>query len=162
MRPAHGALTLSSRAMGLIDKLKRTFVTPIVEEKEEGAAMVRSLRETGAAALAHVEALGALFKLELEEASKRLGKKMALFLLGAFMAVFGYLFLWCLLTMVMAYFWGIIAGLAVTTGFHLLAAAVALILFSRTHVTPIAPATAEELKTDLSCLQMALKKSSHS
>lgn len=25
--------------------------------------------------------------------------------------------------MVMAYFWGIIAGLAVTTGFHLLAAA---------------------------------------
>lgn len=89
--------------MGLIDKLKRTFVTPIVEEKEEGAAMVRSLRETGAAALAHVEALAALFKLELEEASKRLGKKMALLLLGAFMAVFGYLFLWCLLTMVMAY-----------------------------------------------------------
>lgn len=148
--------------MGLIDKLKRTFVTPIVEEKEEGAAMVRSLRETGVAALAHVEALAALFKLELEEASKRLGKKMALLLLGAFMAVFGYLFLWCLLTMVMAYFWGIIAGLAVTTGFHLLAAAVALILFSLTHVTPIAPATAEELKTDLSCLQMALKKSSHS
>ncbi len=148
--------------MGLIDKLKRTFVTPVVEEKEEGAAMVRSLRETGAAALAHVEALAALLKLELEEASKRLGKKMALLLLGAFMAVFGYLFLWCLLTMVMAYFWGIIAGLAVTTGFHLLAAAVALIFFSRTHVTPIAPATAEELKTDLSCLQMALKKSSHS
>lgn len=36
------------------------------------------------------------------------------------MAFFGYLFLWCLLTVVMAYFWGIIAGLAVTTGFHLL------------------------------------------
>ena len=79
-----------------------------------------------------------------------------------FLAFFGYLFLWCLLTVVMAYFWGIIAGLAVTTGFHLLAAAAGFILFSRTHVTPIAPATAEELKTDLSCLQMALKKSSHS
>lgn len=64
--------------MGLIDKLKRTFVAPIVEEKEEGAAMVRSLRETGAAALDHVEALAALLKLELEEASKRLGRKMAL------------------------------------------------------------------------------------
>ena len=87
---------------------------------------------------------------------------MALLLLAAFMAIFGYLFLWCFLTMVMAHFWGIIAGLAVTTGIHLVAAAVALILFSRTHVTPIAPATAEELKTDLSCLQMALKKSSHS
>ena len=36
--------------MGLIDKLKRTFVTPLVEEKEEGMAMVRSLRETGTAA----------------------------------------------------------------------------------------------------------------
>ena len=131
-------------------------------EKEEGAAMVRSLRETGAAALDHVEALAALLKLELEEASKRLGRKMALLLLAAFMAIFGYLFLWCFLTMVMAHFWGIIAGLAVTTGIHLVAAAVALILFSRTHVTPIAPATAEELKTDLSCLQMALKKSSHS
>lgn len=82
--------------------------------------------------------------------------------MGVFMAFFGYLFLWCLLTVVMAYFWGIIAGLAVTTGFHLLAAAAGFILFSRTHVTPIAPATAEELKTDLSCLQMALKKSSHS
>ena len=138
--------------MGLIDKLKRTFVTPLVEEKEEGMAMVRSLRETGTAALAHAEALAALLKLELKEASKRLGKKTALLLMGAFMAFFGYLFLWCLLTVVMAYFWGIIAGLAVTTGFHLLAA----------HVTPIAPATAEELKTDLSCLQMALKKSSHS
>ena len=148
--------------MGLIDKLKRTFVAPIVEEKEEGAAMDRSLRETGAAALDHVEALAALLKLELEEASKRLGRKMALLLLAAFMAIFGYLFLWCFLTMVMAHFWGIIAGLAVTTGIHLVAAAVALILFSRTHVTPIAPATAEELKTDLSCLQMALKKSSHS
>ncbi len=148
--------------MGLIDKLKRTFVTPLVEEKEEGMAMVRSLRETGTAALAHAEALAALLKLERKEASKRLGKKTALLLMGAFMAFFGYLFLWCLLTVVMAYFWGIIAGLAVTTGFHLLAAAAGFILFSRTHVTPIAPATAEELKTDLSCLQMALKKSSHS
>ena len=92
----------------------------------------------------------------------RLGKKTAFLLMGAFMAFFGYLFLWCLLTVVMAYFWGIIAGLAVTTGFHLLAAAAGFILFNRTHVTPIAPATAEELKTDLSCLQMALKKSSHS
>ena len=71
--------------MGLIDKLKRTFVAPIVEEKEEGAAMVRSLRETGAAALDHVEALAALLKLELEEASKRLGRKMALLLLAAFL-----------------------------------------------------------------------------
>lgn len=93
-----------------------------------------------------MEALAALLKLELEEASKRLGRKMALLLLAAFMAIFGYLFLWCFLTMVMAHFWGIIAGLAVTTGIHLVAAAVALILFSRTHVTPIAPATAEELK----------------
>lgn len=148
--------------MGLIDKLKRTFVTPLVEEKEEGMAMVRSLRETGTAALAHAEALAALLKLELKEASSRLGKKTAFLLMGAFMAFFGYLFLWCLLTVVMAYFWGIFAGLAVTTGFHLLAAAAGFILFSRTHVTPIAPATAEELKTDLSCLQMALKKSSHS
>ena len=133
-----------------------------IRDREEGMAMVRSLRETGTAALAHAEALAALLKLELKEASKRLGKKTALLLMGAFMAFFGYLFLWCLLTVVMAYFWGIIAGLAVTTGFHLLAAAAGFILFSRTHVTPIAPATAEELKTDLSCLQMALKKSSHS
>ncbi len=59
--------------MGLIDKLKRTFVTPLVEEKEEGMAMVRSLRETGTAALAHAEALAALLKLELKEASNRLG-----------------------------------------------------------------------------------------
>ena len=140
------SLPLSNRTMGLIDKLKRTFVTPLVEEKEEGMAMVRSLRETGTAALAHAEALAALLKLELKEASNRLGKKTAFLLMGV----------------VMAYFWGIIAGLAVTTGFHLLAAAAGFILFSRTHVTPIAPATAEELKTDLSCLQMALKKSSHS
>ncbi|WP_302014609.1 phage holin family protein [uncultured Akkermansia sp.] len=152
----------SSRAMGLIDKFKRTFVTPIVEEKEEGVAMARSLRETGEAALAHMEALCSLLKLELEEASQRLEKKMLLLLAGAFMAVFGYLFLWCLLTMVMAHFWGVIAGFAVTAGFHLLVAAAAFIMFSRIHVTPIAPATAEELKTDLSCLQMALKKSSHS
>ena len=156
------SLPLSNRTMGLIDKLKRTFVTPLVEEKEEGMAMVRSLRETGTAALAHAEALAALLKLELKEASNRLGKKTAFLLMGVFMAFFGYLFLWCLLTVVMAYFWGIIAGLGVTTGFHLLAAAAGFILFSRTHVTPIAPATAEELKTDLSCLQMALKKSSHS
>lgn len=41
------SLPLSNRTMGLIDKLKRTFVTPLVEEKEEGMAMVRSLREPG-------------------------------------------------------------------------------------------------------------------
>ena len=63
--------------------------------------MVRSLRETGTAALAHAEALAALLKLELKEASKRLGKKTDLLLMGAFMAFFGYLFLWCLLTVVM-------------------------------------------------------------
>ena len=148
--------------MGLIDTLKRTFVAPLMEEKEEGAAMIRSLRETGTAALAHAEALVALLKLEFKETTQKLGKKTVLLLMGAFMAFFSYFFLWCLLTAVMAYFWGIIAGLAVTTGFHLLAAVAGFILFSRIHVTPIAPATAEELKTDLSCLQMALKKSSHS
>ena len=99
------SLPLSNRTMGLIDKLKRTFVTPLVEEKEEGMAMVRSLRETGTAALAHAEALAALLKLELKEASNRLGKKTAFLLMGVFMAFFGYLFLWCLLTVVMAYFW---------------------------------------------------------
>lgn len=98
--------------MGLIDKFKRTFVTPVMEEKEEGMAMARSLREAGAAALSHLEALYGLLKLELEEASKRLGQKMALLLLAAFMAFFGYLFVWCLLTMIMAYYWNIIAGLA--------------------------------------------------
>ena len=87
---------------------------------------------------------------------------VALLLLAAFMALFGYLFVWCLLTMIMAYYWNIIAGLAVTAGFHILVAAIALAMFSRIRVTPIAPATAEELKTDLSCLQMALKKSSNS
>lgn len=148
--------------MGLIDKIKRTFVTPIMEEKEEGIAMARSLRETGAAALVHLEALCGLLKLELAEASKRLGQKTVLLLLAVLMGFFGYFFLWCLLTMVMAYYWGIIAALGVTTGIHLLVAAVALAMFSRIHVTPIAPATAEELKTDLSCLQMALKKSSDS
>ena len=141
--------------MGLIDKFKRTFVTPVMEEKEEGMAMARSLREAGAAALSHLEALYGLLKLELEEASKRLGQKMALLLLAAFMAFFGYL-------LIMAYYWNIIAGLAVTAGFHILVAAIALAMFSRIRVTPIAPATAEELKTDLSCLQMALKKSSNS
>ena len=129
-----------------------------MEEKEEGMAMARSLREAGAAALSHLEALYGLLKLELEEASKRLGQKMALLLLAAFMD----LFVWCLLTMIMAYYWNIIAGLAVTAGFHILVAAIALAMFSRIRVTPIAPATAEELKTDLSCLQMALKKSSNS
>ena len=86
------SLPLSNRTMGLIDKLKRTFVTPLVEEKEEGMAMVRSLRETGTAALAHAEALAALLKLELKEASNRLGKKTAFLLMGVFMAFFGYLF----------------------------------------------------------------------
>ena len=81
--------------------------------------MARSLREAGAAALSHLEALYGLLKLELEEASKRLGQKMALLLLAAFMAFFGYLFVWCLLTMIMAYYWNIIAGLAVTAGFHI-------------------------------------------
>lgn len=107
--------------MGLIDKLKRTFVTPLVEEKEEGMAMVRSLRETGTAALAHAEALAALLKLELKEASKRLAKNGPS-PDGCLHGLLRLSFLWCLLTVVMAYFWGIIAGLAVTTGFHLLAA----------------------------------------
>ena len=68
--------------MGLIDKLKRTFVTPLVEEKEEGMAMVRSLRDTGTAALAHAKALAALLKLELKEASSRLGKTTAFLLIS--------------------------------------------------------------------------------
>ncbi len=69
-----------------------------MEEKEEGAANVRSLRESGDGSAGHVEALAALLKLELKEASKRLGRKMALLLMAAFMAFFGYLFLWCFLT----------------------------------------------------------------
>lgn len=104
-----------------------------------------------------------LLKLELEEASKRLGQKMALLLLAAFMAFFGYLFVWCLLTMIMAYYWNIIAGLAVTwPGSTFWLPPLLWSCSACIRVTPIAPATAEELKTDLSCLQMALKKSSNS
>lgn len=107
--------------------------------------MARSLREAGAAALSHLEALYGLLKLELGRSVQTgLGQKMALLLLAAFMAFFGYLFVWCLLTMIMAYYWNIIAGLAVTAGFHILVAAIALAMFSRIRVTPIAPATAEE------------------
>ncbi|MFR4223058.1 MAG: hypothetical protein ACLT38_04970 [Akkermansia sp.] len=107
--------------MGLIDKLKRTFVAPIVEEKEEGAAMVRSLRETGTAALAHAEALAALLKLELKEASNRLGKN-GLSPDGRLHGFFGYR------SVVPSdcghgVFLGNYRRLAVTTGFHLLAAA---------------------------------------
>lgn len=148
--------------MGLFDRIKKTFIAPIVAEKEEGMAIIHSIKETGSALLTHVLALASLLKLELSEASQRLGKKMLLLLIGCLMAGFFYLFLWSLLTAVMAHFWGIIIALAVTTGIHLLMAVVAFILCCKTHVTPIAPATAEELKTDLSCLQMALKKNSQS
>ncbi|QNB42366.1 hypothetical protein HXS70_00030 [Akkermansia muciniphila] len=62
--------------MGLIDKLKRTFVTPLWRKgRRDGHGPF--LRETGTAALAHAEALAALLKQELKEASKRLGKKTA-------------------------------------------------------------------------------------
>lgn len=148
--------------MGLIDKIKSVFVAPIVKEKEEGAAMVQSMKEAGAAVLAHLGALCSLLKLELEEAAERLGKKILFLLLAVLTGLFGYLFLWGLLTMIMAHYWGIIIGLAVTTGLHLVAACISLIIFSRIRVAPLAPATMEEIQTDLSCLQLALKKNTNS
>lgn len=151
-----------AKPMGLINKIKSIFVAPIIEEKQEGMDMAQTLRAAGVALFAHLEALYALLKLELQEASQRLGKKAVLLLTAIFTGIFGYLFVWSLLTMIMAHYWGPIAGCAVTAGFHLLVSTITLIMFSRIRITPIAPATAEEIKTDLSCLQMALKKSSDS
>lgn len=71
-----------------------------------------------------------LLKLELEEASKRLGQKMALLLLAAFMAFFGYLLCMVPADHVMAYYWNIIAGLAVTAGSTFWLPAIALAMFS--------------------------------
>ncbi len=148
--------------MGLFSILKEKFVTPVVETKGDCVDMVGSAKKTAAKFAEHAKALSALLALELNESAQRLGRKVSLLILALFMVICGYLLLWVLLTAVMAHFLGWIIALAISTGFHFLVAIVALVKACKVKVGPLAPATAEELKNDLTCLQMALRKDANS
>ncbi len=150
--------------MGFFSSLKERFVAPVVEHKDDCVDLAGSLRRSATVALDHVKALSALFTLELKEASERLKHKLVWLAIAGFMAVLCYLCLWALLTLVMAIAlnWGWIIAMAVTTAFHLIVAIVAFMQSQKVTVGPVAPATKEELQSDLSCLQIALKKSSNS
>lgn len=148
--------------MGFIGKIRQVFIEPLIEEKNEGLATARAFKSALAAACAHIQALLGLLNMELRNAAKRLGRKFAWLVIGLFAAFFFYVFLWCLIVALIACVWNLVAALAVAAGFHLLAAVAAFAGFDKTRVTPLAPAALEELKTDLTCLQMTLKKDSNS
>lgn len=148
--------------MSLIDKIKTGIIAPLVKEKEDGQAIVSSIKEIFSATKEHFSALGSLLVIELKEASQRLGKKLVLLLITAFMAVIGYLFLWAGIAVYLSEHIGLPWAILSVAIFHFLWAITAFLISNDIKVTPIAPATAEEIKTDVTCLQIALNKNSNS
>ncbi len=150
--------------MGFFSSLKERFVAPVAENKNDFVDLAASLRKTAEVVLDHIKALSALFTLELNEATGRLKQKLVWLVIAGLMALICYVSLWVLLTLLMAETleWGWSIAIAVTMVFHLIMAIVAFLQSGKVTISPIAPATQEELQNDLSCLQMALKKSSDS
>jgi len=124
--------------------------------REQGKSAASHVRGTIIHAAEHLRALSALFGVELQEYAARQTSRLIALSVGIFLATCGYLILCALLCALIGSYIGILWGMAIVCAAHFLAAGTLIILALNKKPGPLAPATRQELKNDLQCLQMIL------
>lgn len=108
----------------------------------------------------HMAALCELFTLECEEYSEAWKKRLILLALGFACLGLTYLSLWALLLIYLHGLCGLAIAVGIFVAVHALLSLILLIWGFATKPGPLAPMTRQELKTDLTCLQLNFKENS--
>lgn len=124
--------------------------------REQGKSAVFHVRSVIIHAAEHLRALSALFGVELQEYAARQTSRLIALAAGIFLTVCGYLILCALVCALIGSYIGILWGMAIVCAAHFLAAGTLIILALNHKPGPLAPATRQELKNDLQCLQIIL------
>ncbi len=101
-----------------------------------------------------------LFLIECQQYFKAQLSRLFLLGMGLFFALCAYLAFWVFATVLLASWWGLLASLLAVMGFHIVAALLLFITVLRMKPLSFAPATREEIKTDLICARLSSSKSS--
>lgn len=107
---------------------------------------------------AHFGALAELFVVEASEYSTLLKRRMLLLCVGLAATSLAYLAIWSIVVMLLWENWCGYGALGVFTAFHLAVAFIFLLAAYLTKPGKLAPMTAEELKSDLTCIKLSLNE----
>lgn len=130
--------------------------------REQGGEVVSDLRQVLLHTTSHFEALAELLQLELEEYARGQFKRLVAIVLSAALLGCAYLLLcvWAVVELSphIGLRWAFI-GVAL---FNVVVGLVALIVGARCKPAGVAPATMQEIKNDVRCVQLYLKERHHS
>lgn len=147
--------------MKIWNRLAGFFSSPPSVEDGDGLpekSATSSVRHMLLQGMDHIRALGALFVLELEEAAEKAKIKLVRMIVAAGLLIVGYLIL-CVFLIALLYLWiPLVWALAVIGSIHFIAGGILLYAGMKVKLTPVLPATLEEINTDYTCLQIAIKE----
>lgn len=122
---------------------------------ESESCSVRNMVSQG---MDHIRSLGALFLLELEEAAEKARIKLVRMLVAAGLLVVGYLILCAFFVALISLWLDVVWALAIVGAVHFIAGGILLYAGMQVKLAPVLPATLEEINTDYTCLQIAIKE----
>lgn len=147
--------------MKIWNRLSAFFAgSPNLESEADSSDESRaySVRHMLLQGMEHIRALGALFLLELEEAAEKAKIKLVRMVIAAGLLIVGYLILCSFLIALISLWLPLIWALAIIGGIHFIAGGILLYAGMKVKLTPVLPATLEEINTDYTCLQIAIKE----
>ncbi len=124
--------------------------------QEQGGGVVSSARRTVLRSVEHAESLLQLFRLELREYGARQARRLVAIVAGVGLLLVAYLLLCAALCVLLSMWTGLLAAVCIVFLLNALLGVTALLYGLRTPAGPVAPATTNELKTDLQCLKILI------
>lgn len=126
--------------------------------REQGGAVVGGVRGAVLHAMRHMEALGELLQVELQQYGCRQMRRVTWTLIGVALLMCAYMMLcFFAITALQQYLKPMWAVLAVVV-FNVLAGLIALLVGVCCKPTAVVPETVKELKNDLECVKLYLKE----
>ena len=142
-----------NKLSGFISNLHTSESKELHSEESESFS-VRNMLIHG---MDHFRSLGSLFLLELEETAEKARVKLVRLLIAAGLLIVGYLILCVFLIALISLWLGFVWASAIVGAIHLIAGGILLYAGIKVKLTPILPATLEEINTDYTCLQIVIK-----
>ncbi|MEG2970017.1 MAG: phage holin family protein [Akkermansia sp.] len=147
--------------MSILSKLWGFVSAPASREVDADSPIERetpTLRQTLSQVLDHIRTLATLFVVEVEEAADRAKVKLLRLILAAGLLIVGYLLLCGFAVAVLEIWVGMIGALGILAAIHLITGGIFLYIGLKSKIGPILPSTLDEINTDYTCLQIAIKE----
>lgn len=125
--------------------------------REQGREVISDVRQAALHATRHIEALAQLLQLELGEYARGQARRMLAAVMGAVLLVCAYLMLCFYAVVELQPLVGTRWALLAVVGVNVVLGLVALLVSALCKPAGVAPATLQELKNDVRCVQLYLK-----